>query len=154
PGVKVQLINILKILKRSLVDENERGVRNRNSPRPDLTDFRLHEIYEIKSRREIGDAHRQLDRDLATLNLRDPHKWFAGVTYRSYPSVIPLTGINRFALVSTYGPGLIIYDKIGYDEDSPSVLISIAFIRAVEKTEIDLLVSQTRLTASLTKGLF
>ncbi|ELS31339.1 MULTISPECIES: RHS repeat-associated core domain-containing protein [Pseudanabaena] len=154
PGVKVIQQNILRILRRSLGDENESGVRYRNSARPDLTDFKLREIYEVKPRTQLSKAQNQLNRDLAALNLRDPQRWFAGVTYKSYPSVIPITGTNRFALVSTYGPGLIIYDRIGYDEDSPLVLISVAFIRAVEKSQIDLLVSNTRLQASLSRGFF
>ena len=64
--------NLLWILKQVL-GEDEKGVRYKNGKTPDLTDFNLHEIYEIKKNnaREISKDLTDLDVQLSTLNQRD-----------------------------------------------------------------------------------
>jgi len=154
PGGGFTRPTILQVIRQSLEDTFDTGVRGMNGKVPDLVDFKLHEIYEIKPNdaRNIQRGENALIAELAALNLKEPGTWLPGVSYTTYPRYIPLGG-DDIAEVSTYGPGLIVYDLVNNNDDqatATSAVYSIAFITAILiATE---LARQTAGAYALTRG--
>jgi hypothetical protein len=91
--------------------------------RPDLIDLTDQELYEIKTRRGASTGAAELVWYTTNLNLHDPG-WSAGTLYIPPSTMqIPAVGWIEVDSPTTQGsgyPGVVTYQKIGYDDDSTS----------------------------------
>jgi hypothetical protein len=130
PGGARPRPTILTIVREILVDLLSPGVKGSNRLVPDLTDYKLHEIYEIKpdDAKGIQNGLDGLDRTLTALNSTgDMIPWIAGIDYTTFPRIIPLDS-NTTAETRMPSPGLIVYDIIQDNKNNGSTATVISGI--------------------------